>query len=535
MTRVRPGAYTFPFFCWCFFLLAGLLTTLVVPIGEGFDEPWHLAYVQYIANTGSLPPGPRQRLSSQLQEFLEIGPVGTVLHDLHPELEPHDRYWMAAPEVREFNDSRQRGLTFSSTYVEAPGGFEQYESHQPPLFYVLWAPVFRLASGMSLPSSFLIVRIWSVLIASTLIPLTFLLVRELSESTAVANAAALLTAMFPGIYPDLARVSNDALAVPLATATCLLLARYIRTASRSDAIALGALLVTGLATKAFFIPILASVLLVLIILRRWMAAGAMLAASLPGWVFYFRNAAITGSFTGLPETVEAKTSIASSLAAAFQIDWILVVRQTAATHTWTGFWSLLQLRSWMYDVVFFTFLLAIPGFLLYLRQSKHKPARAITVVYAVFLLALAYYATQTYQRTTSPIIQGWYVTPFAGFEAAIFAIGVAQFFKRGYRTAVFSLSAFCLLALFIYATLFVAAPYYTGLTSHGPTGHLRAYSPALADIPVISSRAVRWYPFLPDATVLINSLAVFSLGIILIAGLIHTSDKRRSGNGATKG
>ena len=39
--------------------------------GEGFDEPWHLGYVQYVAQTGKLPPGPDLHLSVELEQFLD--------------------------------------------------------------------------------------------------------------------------------------------------------------------------------------------------------------------------------------------------------------------------------------------------------------------------------------------------------------------------------------------------------------------------------------------------------------------------------
>ncbi|HET9217920.1 MAG TPA: hypothetical protein VFR18_13130 [Terriglobia bacterium] len=526
---MTAGRYAFPLLCWVFFLLAAMLTALVVPVGEGFDEPWHMGYVQYVATTGALPPSPHLRLSREMQEFLEIGPVGTVLDRLYPKLQSHDSYWMADPETRNQKDTRARNLRFSAAYVEADSGFEQYESHQPPLYYLLCAPVFKLWTATSLPSAFLLVRIWSVLIASTLIPLTFLLSREVSQSVSIANAATLLTAMFPGIYPDLVRVSNDALAVPLATAACLMLARYVRTRSTRDAGGLGLILLTGLATKAFFIPIFGCVLLNMLMLRAPLVAGSFLALTLPGWIFYIRNATITGSFTGLPETVQAQTSVVSSFTVVLQIDWIGVIRLAAATHIWTGFWSLLPLRSWMHQTVFCVFLLASAGFVLHLLKSKHATARVLSVLYITYLLALMYYATQTFQSTTQAIIQGWYITPFVAFEACVFTLGVAQLLKGGYRTAAVSIAAFALLALLIYGTLFVAAPYYTGFTSHAPSGHLRPYSPAVADIPIISARAVRLFPLLPTLSIPVVSLAVLSLGLSLIAGFVKKESKRPDG------
>src|SRR5262249_56128091 len=69
---------------WAFFILMGLFVALVVPLGEGFDEPWHFGYVQYLAQTGRLPAGPQNHLSCERDQFLLRHPVGRRLPDIPP-------------------------------------------------------------------------------------------------------------------------------------------------------------------------------------------------------------------------------------------------------------------------------------------------------------------------------------------------------------------------------------------------------------------------------------------------------------------
>jgi len=59
--------------------------------------------------------------------------------------------------------------------------------------------------------------------------------------------------------------------------------------------------------------------------------------------------------------------------------------------------------------------------------------------------------------------------------------------------------ALFLLALLIYSAAFVAMPYHAGLTSHAPSGHLQTYHPSLGDFPLMSSRLLRFYPYVPPA------------------------------------
>jgi hypothetical protein len=502
----------FVFSSWILFLLAGTLTALVVPVGEGFDETWHFEYVHYWSATKSLPPGPQLRLSQEVQSLLQTSPSGTVLHDTFPGLQTYDDFWRQPVASRESQDLATTQLRFSSSYVEAPEGFPMYESHQPGLYYWLCAPVFWLSSGLSVPACFMLVRLWSILIASTLIPLAFYFTLELSRSEEISYAAVLLTALFPGLYPDVARVSNDALAVPLATALCLALVRYVGKRSTSNAVWLGALMTLGLATKAIFIPL--SIVSVILCLPRPKHAIGMLIGSCPSYFFYVRNARITGSWTGLPETVEAGTSVLSSLTAASHVDWLEVIRRTATTHIWTGFWSLLQYRSWMYEVVFYAFLIGLVGFALCLFDRTKPQLRVIALLYGVHWAALMYYGTQTLQRTGMPIIQGWYLTPLIAVESAMFCVGIARLVTLKRAGVCYLIAAIALLVLQLYGIGFIAAPYYSGLTDHAPSGHLRAYHPQWGDAGTISTRLTRWYAAIPSQLPIILFLAILTLGVI---------------------
>src|SRR5579872_6437082 len=110
---------------WLFFLLAGTFISLILPLGEGFDEPWHLSYIQDVAQTGKFPSGPRSHLSVELERFLDLHPMGWRLHDIFPNLRTEEEYWQRPEEQRLADDAAIRRLSFSGSYVEAGSSFTE--------------------------------------------------------------------------------------------------------------------------------------------------------------------------------------------------------------------------------------------------------------------------------------------------------------------------------------------------------------------------------------------------------------------------
>ena len=506
---------------WLFFLLMGLLVSIVLPLGEGFDEPWHLGYVQYVAQTGKLPPGPALHLSTDLETFLTLHPMGWRLRDIFPDLHSQEQYWQQPEPQRIQNDARIRELRFSMPYQQGQAAFsQQYESHQAPLYYVLAAPLFWLSARfLSLANTFLIIRLWSVVLASAVVPLSYLLARRVSPSSAVANGVAALVAMFPGLYPDVARVSNDALAIPLAAAVFLALAYYLDSHSTRHAIVLGVLMLAALSTKAVFIPVLLAIALALFCLRDIRGVAIIAVASAPGWAWYVRNLLITGSMTGLPETVSARTTVVSSIGSLAQIHWMDVLHLAAASHIWIGNWSLLQYRGWIYQTILVLYAIGVAGFIAYLSKTRTKTVVVLLVIYAFFASSLVYYATQVFQQTGIPVIQGWYLSPLIPVETLAFVLGIRFVFSGRVLSLSTAIVATCFLAMLIYGNLFIAAPYYTGLIEHAQSGNLRSYHPQWADIAVMGKRLTRFHPWIPYRWPPVLSIIVFLTGFSVIWSL----------------
>src|SRR5206468_11600051 len=75
---------------WIAFLAAATFFAIVVPLGEGFDELAHFAYIQHIAQAGRLPLEVTAYPSKEIEAFLQYHPAPWSLHSINPALTSHD-------------------------------------------------------------------------------------------------------------------------------------------------------------------------------------------------------------------------------------------------------------------------------------------------------------------------------------------------------------------------------------------------------------------------------------------------------------
>ena len=514
---------------WIAFLAAGTFFAMMVPMGEGFDEPWHFSYIQQIAQQRQLPRGHSSKISKEVDFFIHTHPIAWGLHESHPNLISYDEYWSA--RISEESERLLQSLRFSGEFVDSDTEMStQYEGHQPPLYYFISAPVFAIAARLfSFMDTFLVLRLFSVVLSSFVVaPALFLAYTIFRDNTAASKVGALLV-LFPGIYPSVARVSNDALVIPLACGALLFLVLFLQKQEGTFGVrhiklikqvpdpflGLCAFVVAGLWTKAFFISIVAGILLVMAIYRQFKPAAILMLVSVLGWPWYVYNFFQTGSFTGLPETIATNTSVLASTRLFSVLDWRNVFSVVTGSHIWIGNWSFISVRSWMYRVVLWLFVLGILGLLRHGRRSL-RPVLPLIVVYITFGAGLAYYAIQVFQATGLSVAQGWYLSSFVPVEALLFVAGCRSWFAQRWRPAVI-FAQIVLTLLLVYSAAFVEMPYYAGMTAHKPDGHLAAYVPHLGDFGIISARPLRFYPHVPTFFPWILLLGVIGFALDSVA------------------
>src|SRR5512137_902847 len=138
------------------YLVIGTLYAVSTPAWQVPDEPAHYNYIRYVTQTGALP-------------VLQVG--------------DYDQAYLSRLTSEKFPP----GLPIDSV---------RYESWQPPLYYLLAAPLFLLFGGALLP-----LRLFSLALGAGVIVFTFVAAREISSHPR-RNLLALAAAGFVAFIPQ---------------------------------------------------------------------------------------------------------------------------------------------------------------------------------------------------------------------------------------------------------------------------------------------------------------------------------------------
>jgi Predicted membrane protein (DUF2142) len=231
--------------------------SILTPPFQAPDEPSHFAYAQIIAETGALPKSGASLYSQQEQ---------TVLADLnHQEVRFNEAIGTistAAQQLRLEDD-----LALPLARVGAGAGVA---NSQPPLYYALETIPYYLGSGGTLLDQLALMRLLSALLAGLTALLAFLFLREALPAAPFAWTVGGLCAGLAPLVGFISGVVNpDALLCAISAAIFLCLARgFRRGLTPRLALAIGALMTLGFATKLNFIGIAPGVLLALALLAR---------------------------------------------------------------------------------------------------------------------------------------------------------------------------------------------------------------------------------------------------------------------------
>jgi 4-amino-4-deoxy-L-arabinose transferase-like glycosyltransferase len=216
-----------------------MVWAVVTPSWQVPDEPVHVAYAQWIAETGDLPrplntlPGVFD-LSPELKQAVELSDFG---HQTTP-------IWRA--DLGEALRSTLGG-DLEREREEGAGAAANY----PPLYYAAEAIPYKLASGGTILDRLLLMRFLSALLAGLTAAFTFLFVRELLPATPWAwTVGALAVALQPVAAFVSGGVNADVLLWTASAAVFWLLARVFRRGlTMRRAVGIGLALLAAMLTK----------------------------------------------------------------------------------------------------------------------------------------------------------------------------------------------------------------------------------------------------------------------------------------------
>ncbi len=394
-------------------IYAGLGTLFAVktPPWQNPDEPAHYNYIAHIAGERQLP-------------VLQMG--------------DYDEAYL----------QRLKAEKFPPDLSIAP---IRYESHQPPLYYLLAAPVYWLSGGQLLA-----LRLFSVVLGGGVVLLIFLSGRlAVPGSPLIALGAAAFAALLPMHAALMASVNNDALAELLIAATVLALLRWQRSmAAAAGGETLGLLLVAGVLiglgflTKATAYILLPIGLLVvffglagpqagrLLMSKKQLARFALLLGpalilGLPWWI---RNSLVYGNLDILGLTWHDAVVTGQPTAGAWIAEngWA-AYWERAWTFTGKSFWGVFGwlgvfMDARVYTLFFVLSIMAAVGVVGRWRMQERKKDRHWTFILSspwmtLLLLWAAAFAAYVWYNIGFIQHQGRYLFPALPAWSLLFAVG----------------------------------------------------------------------------------------------------------------
>src|SRR2546421_5485300 len=147
---------------WLCFVLRGVFYSAVLPVWEGYDEPFHFACFQQLEIDRKIQR-PGAPVSRELEQSLHLLPLPWILaqSQLPSPLFSHEQYWSLPPGKRLDLQQTFQSMPQNWAAETGPENIGNYEAKQMPLYYLLLFPVFHSTVAFSLPSQVFLLRVFS--------------------------------------------------------------------------------------------------------------------------------------------------------------------------------------------------------------------------------------------------------------------------------------------------------------------------------------------------------------------------------------
>ncbi len=279
-------------------LLVGLAHVAGLPPFEGIDEIAHYSYIEQIAKTGTLP-----RVGDKLRQDAQylVESLVAVPGSRYETLKYRNLFTAYAKIIKRVRQAVKAPRDPPPT--GKPGSGRNWEVQHPPFYYVLLTPAYLLSERWSLVGQLALLRGVSYFTAWLSLCLAVFVAAKTFPASglgrAMIAAPALWPFVFPGWFPEMARLGNDSLvallvACAVAVVTCAPIRRW------STWLLLGVICGLGALTKATFFPFLA-VATLLLLYRTWQRDASpwqflgflTTVIAVAGW-WYFHRSVETG-------------------------------------------------------------------------------------------------------------------------------------------------------------------------------------------------------------------------------------------------
>ena len=533
---------------WIAFLVRGAWYCCLLPAWEGYDEPFHFAALENVAN-GEGMPSRNTVVSLEVQESLHLLPLPWELRfqAIPAPLTVHDDFWKFSSDEQARRVTSVREIPWQETGQPATEPILNYESQQAPLYYWLFAIPLRAIRTLGLLPRLFVMRALGLLLSSALVPITYWIATRVFSAESAALGVVATLVLLPELMIDLARVSNETLAVVLYSLLLLICLRIVDgPESWPDWILAGLTLGIGLLTKAYFLTALPALGVVVVAACRssstkdrvHQSKGVLLRAALATALafliaarYYLHVHQATGSWSGQGDDVAVRhLTLSAKLAAIAHVNWKSGILSVLISHIWFGGWSFLRVPTAIYVLAFLLITIAGLGVLIrFWRASdpidERRRVLVLTAFYATFWAGVGYHILVTFLNQGVSASTGWYLYAAVAAELVLLIWGLQAFFSSH---LVFCTLTAILAALDLYGTLAMLMPYYSGFTAHISGRVPPALWSTLSHLPGVLQRLSYLRPgWLPAPVLLLMWLlyCIATAGTVLIAVAVFRTTK----------
>ena len=418
------------------FFLHCLTCALLMPPWEGFDEVFHYGYISTLSS-GALPQPGLTLLPPDVARSFSQHPISPVVQKNFPRLKTFEEF--------------SRGITPPPT-PDPPLPILNYESHQAPLYYVLFSPLNLVLTWLPVELRLLALRIFSSVVGGLFVAFIAMRTTSLLDiDPAWASVSAYAASSIQMVVSAFSRVSNDMLAIILLT---FLLLELTATIHRKPVLANPVnLLLLAILTKSYFL-----VLLPLLFFLKIRSSRPSIILLLSTFLWLARNLFQTGSLVGAQELSQGHTSL----------DCIF---QSLPQLLETSHWKALFLGAlWTSNNHFGTFSvtwLTLQGLLILLcissRFFRDPPLQLTSLLWLVFL-AFSILASFCFTGGKSVGTSPWYLVPLL-FVLVLIGGARSSLFAKPFLIALIAIQTVILAASYAYKWI----PLYAGISLENGT------------------------------------------------------------------
>ncbi|MGO9241631.1 MAG: hypothetical protein ACLQBJ_12550 [Bryobacteraceae bacterium] len=505
-------------------VLNAILYASLLPLWDGFDEPFHYSYVQTLSEQHAFPQLGRTLVSTEVWTSLHLAPASHVVQHNLPWVTTFEDYFRMSRSERLRRRAQLERLPRENRFT---GGLN-HEAQQAPLAYAILALFDRAWYSAALPA-----RIWGLrLICSLLaVVITVVFLSRLARRLRVPprfEAALIFGALSSQMfYATTAHVANDWLAVALMSVLFERLVALHENPSLRQALALTVVLAAGVLTKAYFLaflPLIAVAIVRLAMLRRLRWVGALLSLGMllaAGGPWYLRNLRLYRSLGGMQETVGGADWLALA-GALIHLPWIRSIRNLAFAGQWTGNNSFNSFSWVTLSMLLAGLAAAAVLYVVDVLRRRTVPGDEIAVLCgcACYGCALLFSTAVNswFTRGAYVIASPWYLEPLMPIVLLLLFAALARSGRLGAGVArwIVAWSAYIILATY-WAKLI---PYYAGYSGRmTPLALLHWYGGGLSPIDDILSTTALGPPALIWGLASIVSGVVITLSVAVISSL----------------